>query len=72
MPLKYKIDVLSALKEKGYNTNKIRKGAKFDFDIVALFVVKYDCLLFDAHIFYLFIKFLLRAIEGSLRDAYCV
>ena len=25
MPLKYKIDVLSALKEKGYNTNKIRK-----------------------------------------------
>ena len=24
MPLKYKIDVLSALKEKGYNTNKIR------------------------------------------------
>ena len=24
MPLKYKVDVLSALKEKGYNTNKIR------------------------------------------------
>lgn len=24
MPLKYKIDVLAALKEKGYNTNKIR------------------------------------------------
>ena len=24
MPLKYKIDVLSALKDKGYNTNKIR------------------------------------------------
>lgn len=24
MPLKYKINVLSALKEKGYNTNKIR------------------------------------------------
>ena len=24
MPLRYKIDVLSALKEKGYNTNKIR------------------------------------------------
>lgn len=23
--IKYKIDVLSALKEKGYNTNKIRK-----------------------------------------------
>ena len=23
--LKYKIDVLAALKEKGYNTNKIRK-----------------------------------------------
>ena len=27
MPLKYKIDVLSALKEKGYNTGKIRKEA---------------------------------------------
>ena len=25
MPLKYKIDVLSALKEKGYNTNRLRK-----------------------------------------------
>ena len=24
MPLQYKIDVLAALKEKGYNTNKIR------------------------------------------------
>ena len=24
MPLRYKIDVLNALKEKGYNTNKIR------------------------------------------------
>ena len=24
MPLKYKIDVLAALKEKGYNTKKIR------------------------------------------------
>lgn len=24
MPLKYKMDVLSALKKKGYNTNKIR------------------------------------------------
>ena len=24
MPLKYKVDVLSALKDKGYNTNKIR------------------------------------------------
>ena len=24
MPLKYKVDVLAALKEKGYNTNKIR------------------------------------------------
>ena len=24
MPLVYKIDVLNALKEKGYNTNKIR------------------------------------------------
>lgn len=25
MPLKYKIDVLAALKEKGYNTNRLRK-----------------------------------------------
>lgn len=24
MPLKYRVDVLAALKEKGYNTNKIR------------------------------------------------
>ena len=24
MPMRYKIDVLNALKEKGYNTNKIR------------------------------------------------
>ena len=24
MPMRYKIDVLSVLKEKGYNTNKIR------------------------------------------------
>lgn len=24
LPLKYKVDVLAALKEKGYNTNKIR------------------------------------------------
>ena len=24
MPLQYKIDILNALKEKGYNTNKIR------------------------------------------------
>ena len=24
MPMRYKIDALSALKEKGYNTNKIR------------------------------------------------
>ena len=24
MPLKYKVDVLTALKDKGYNTNKIR------------------------------------------------
>ena len=24
MPLRYKVDVLAALKEKGYNTNKIR------------------------------------------------
>ena len=26
MPLQYKIDVLAALKEKGYNTNRIRTG----------------------------------------------
>lgn len=25
MPIKYKIDVLAALKEKGYNTNRLRK-----------------------------------------------
>ena len=25
MPLVYKIDVLAALKEKGYNTNRLRK-----------------------------------------------
>lgn len=25
MPLRYKINVLTALKEKGYNTNKLRK-----------------------------------------------
>lgn len=25
MPLQYKIDVLKALKEKGYNTNRLRK-----------------------------------------------
>ena len=25
MPIQYKIDVLSALKEKGYNTNRLRK-----------------------------------------------
>ena len=25
MPIVYKIDVMAALKEKGYNTNKIRK-----------------------------------------------
>lgn len=25
MPIKYKIDVIAALKEKGYNTNRIRK-----------------------------------------------
>ena len=29
MPLKYKIDVLSALKEKGYNTNYIRNKKLF-------------------------------------------
>ena len=25
MPLQYKVDILNALKEKGYNTNKIRQ-----------------------------------------------
>lgn len=25
MPLKYKMDIISALKEKGYNTNALRK-----------------------------------------------
>ena len=25
MPLQYKVDVLAALKEKGYNTNRLRK-----------------------------------------------
>ncbi len=25
MPMKYKLDVLAALKEKGYNTSRIRK-----------------------------------------------
>ena len=25
MPMRYKIDVLNALKEKGYNTNRLRK-----------------------------------------------
>lgn len=25
MPLNYKIDILAALKEKGYNTNRLRK-----------------------------------------------
>jgi len=29
VPLKYKIDVLSALKEKGYNTNYIRNKKLF-------------------------------------------
>lgn len=29
MPLKYKIDVLAALKEKGYNTNYIRNKKLF-------------------------------------------
>ena len=26
MPIQYKVDVIAALKEKGYNTNKIREG----------------------------------------------
>ena len=25
MPLQYRIDILQALKDKGYNTNKLRK-----------------------------------------------
>ncbi len=25
MPIRYKIDILAALKEKGYNTNRLRK-----------------------------------------------
>ena len=25
MPLRYKVDILQALKEKGYNTNRLRK-----------------------------------------------
>ena len=29
MPLRYKIDILKALKEKGYNTNVIRTKALF-------------------------------------------
>ena len=29
MPLKFKKDVISALKEKGYNTNRIRKEKLF-------------------------------------------
>lgn len=29
MPLRYKLDVLAALKEKGYNTNRIRKQGLF-------------------------------------------
>ena len=29
MPLRYKINILAALKEKGYNTNRIRTGGLF-------------------------------------------
>lgn len=29
MPITYKIDILEALKEKGYNTNRIRKEKLF-------------------------------------------
>ena len=29
MPIRYKIDILAALKEKGYNTNRIRKEKLF-------------------------------------------
>ena len=29
MPLQYKIDILNALKEKGFNTNRIRKEGLF-------------------------------------------
>lgn len=29
MPIRYKFDILTALKEKGYNTNRIRKERLF-------------------------------------------
>ena len=29
MPIRYKFDILAALKEKGYNTNRIRKERLF-------------------------------------------
>ena len=29
MPIKYKIDVIQALKDKGFNTNRIRKEGLF-------------------------------------------
>lgn len=29
MPIRYKLDILAALKEKGYNTNRIRKERLF-------------------------------------------
>ena len=29
MPIRYKIDILKALKEKGYNTNRLRKEKLF-------------------------------------------
>ena len=29
MPIRYKIDIIQALKEKGYNTNRIRKEKIF-------------------------------------------
>ena len=37
MPLRYKIDILKALKEKGYNTNVIRTKALFSQSTVQKF-----------------------------------
>lgn len=37
MPLRYKIDVLAALKEAGYNTNRIRKEKLFGESVLQQF-----------------------------------
>lgn len=37
MPLRYKIDVLAALKEKGYNTNRLRKEKIFGESVIQQF-----------------------------------